>query len=105
MPPPGRGAIIGPPPIIGRPPKPPMPNAAAECDPATQQAISSKLPSKSARIDRERIALFRMANSRCGAAPSFGHGDEAYDLIVLQRIDDARQVRLGKLGWRDPHPV
>jgi len=40
-----------------------MPNAAAERDPAMQQAVSSKPPSKSARIDRERIALFGMANS------------------------------------------
>ena len=82
-----------------------MPNAAAECEPAIQQAVTSKPPSNSARIGRELIALFRMANSRCGAAPSLGHGDEAYDLIVLQRIDDARKIRLGKLGWRDLHPV
>src|SRR6202035_2577825 len=82
---PGRGPIIGPPPGIGLPPnppmcpKPPMPNAAAEYDPATQQAIRSKPPSNSARIDRELIALFRMANSRCGVVLSLGRGDEAYD--------------------------
>ncbi len=52
-----------------------------------------------------RKLIARMANSRCGAEPSLGRGDEAYDLIVLQRVDDARQVRLGKLGRRDPHPV
>ena len=86
-------------------PKPPKPNAAAESDPAMQQAIRNKPPSNSARNRRELIALFRMANSRCGAEPSLGHGDEAYDLIILQRIHDARQVRLGKLGWRDSHPI
>ena len=69
MPPPGRGAIIGPPPIIGRPPKPPKPNAAAAFDPAIQQSGQEQTASNSARIDRELIALFRMANSRCSAEP------------------------------------
>ena len=39
------------------PPKPPMPNAAAACDPAIQQAVRSRPPNNSARISRELIAL------------------------------------------------